>query len=324
MIYLSNRDGNGKTSEEGHYRLQTRMLKGFNLFVDDLKVVQNNPLAMNVKVSVGDYRIETGAYAYTGWLDAEETITIPTANTSNPRIDTIVLYVDKSATTNPNPPNNPNIAKLVVVSGVAAATPTAPNSTAIQTAVGALNPYYALANVTVAANATQITTANITDLRVPIGIQNQVLQASDIAGAILPIVYPIGSIYINATNAANPATYLGFGTWVAYASGRMILGAGTSDATYAAGSTGGASTVTLTTAQIPSHTHPNRWQVFFPSGTGSLAINDRGGDGVMVTDNAAGGEFYGSNFPIANSAGGGGAHTNMPPYITAYAWQRTA
>jgi len=323
MIYLSNRDGNGKTSEEGHYRLQTRMLKGFSLLPDDLKVIENSPVAMNVKVSIGDYRIESGTYAYTGWVSSEQIIIIPTANTANPRIDSIVIYVDKSATSNPAPPNNPNITKIIVVSGVASAVPIASTSTEIQTAVGAANPYYILATISVGVNVNTISNANIVDLRTSIGLQDQVLKSSAIASVILPIVYPIGSIYFNATNANNPETILGFGTWVAYAQGRMVLGAGTSDATYAAGATGGASTVTLSTAEMPSHTHANRWQVFFPSGTGSLAINDRGGDGIMVTDNAAGGEFLAGNPPASNAAGGGASHNNMPPYITTYAWRRT-
>ena len=46
--------------------------------------------------------------------------------------------------------------------------------------------------------------------------------SAGVAGA-----YPVGSIYMNASNATNPATLLGFGTWTALAPGRMLLGAGT-------------------------------------------------------------------------------------------------
>ena len=44
-------------------------------------------------------------------------------------------------------------------------------------------------------------------------------------------LYPIGSIYANATDNTNPGTLLGFGTWSAFGQSRMMLGAGT--ATYA-------------------------------------------------------------------------------------------
>jgi hypothetical protein len=38
--------------------------------------------------------------------------------------------------------------------------------------------------------------------------------------------YPVGSIYM-ATVSTNPATLLGFGTWIAYGAGRVLVGAGT-------------------------------------------------------------------------------------------------
>ena len=41
--------------------------------------------------------------------------------------------------------------------------------------------------------------------------------------ATISNAYPVGSIYINATNATNPGTLLGFGTWVAFATGRLLV-----------------------------------------------------------------------------------------------------
>ena len=61
--------------------------------------------------------------------------------------------------------------------------------------------------------------------------------------------FPIGYIYLSVSNV-NPSTYFG-GTWEQIKD-VFLLSAGT---TYTAGNTGGASTVTLTTSQIPSHTH---------------------------------------------------------------------
>lgn len=63
-------------------------------------------------------------------------------------------------------------------------------------------------------------------------------------------VYPVGSIYMS-TVSTNPATLFGFGTWEQI-QGRFLLGVSGS---YAVGTTGGAETVTLTTAQLPSHNH---------------------------------------------------------------------
>lgn len=63
------------------------------------------------------------------------------------------------------------------------------------------------------------------------------------------IIYPVGSIYMTAANT-NPGTLFG-GTWTKI-QGRFLLG---QDSTHAAGTTGGASTVTLTAQNMPAHNH---------------------------------------------------------------------
>ena len=35
-------------------------------------------------------------------------------------------------------------------------------------------------------------------------------------------LYPVGSVYINASNGTNPATLLGFGTWERFGEGRVL------------------------------------------------------------------------------------------------------
>ena len=42
--------------------------------------------------------------------------------------------------------------------------------------------------------------------------------------ATLANIYPVGSIYMNASDSTNPATLLGFGTWVAFGAGRVPVG----------------------------------------------------------------------------------------------------
>ena len=65
-------------------------------------------------------------------------------------------------------------------------------------------------------------------------------------------IYPVGSIYINATNNTNPATLLGFGTWVAFGAGKVPVGIDSSDTDFdVAEETGGAKTHTLTESEIP-------------------------------------------------------------------------
>jgi hypothetical protein len=81
-------------------------------------------------------------------------------------------------------------------------------------------------------------------------------------------LYPVGSIYTNASNNTNPGTLLGFGTWTAFGAGRMPVGYDSTNALFStAESTGGsydAVVVTHTHAPIvtdPGHTHTwDAWQ----------------------------------------------------------------
>jgi hypothetical protein len=105
-------------------------------------------------------------YPYCIWLDAATNVTVTTADGSNPRIDLIVAYVDLSVVSSASS-NNPNAWSLLCVAGTPAGSPAVPNAAAIQAALpNSSYPYIVLARVAVAAGATTITNANITDVRV--------------------------------------------------------------------------------------------------------------------------------------------------------------
>lgn len=124
-------------------------------------------------------------------------------------------------------------------------------------------------------------------------------------------VYPVGSIYINASVSTNPSTLLGFGTWTAFGSGRVLVGVDTSQTEFdTLGETGGAKTHTLTINEMPSHFHGTT----FTQTTGGIAI----GSSVGKNKNDSG---VGDN---TTSTGSGQAHNNLQPYITVYMWRRTA
>ena len=135
------------------------------------------------------------------------------------------------------------------------------------------------------------------------------------AATINNLVYPVGSIYINATVATNPATLLGVGTWVAYGEGRVPVGKAGSGTFDTLGATGGAETHTLTLNEIPSHNHNNGSYQYLLLSNGSATIAD--------TDSTSGEPNLASQGAIA-AAGGGAAHNNLQPYITVYMWKRTA
>jgi len=132
------------------------------------------------------------------------------------------------------------------------------------------------------------------------------------AATINALVYPVGSIYFNAAVATNPNTLLGFGTWEAYGGGRVPVGVHSSGTFDGLNETGGAETHTLSTAEMPSHTH----SVTFPRS------NTSGGGGPVHPCMSLG--DGGAVSATVSSTGSGDAHNNLQPYITVYMWKRTA
>jgi hypothetical protein len=120
---------------------------------------------MNVVVNQGRAVVPKadGTMAYPVWLHtADEEVAIASNGSGNPRIDAIVLYIDTAETPDAEVTN---VAKIARVAGTPNASPTAPDDSAIQTAVGASNPFIVLAEVRVNSGATEIANDKITDVR---------------------------------------------------------------------------------------------------------------------------------------------------------------
>lgn len=97
-------------------------------------------------------------------------LAIGTPDASNPRIDLVVVYVDNSVSLPSGTPSAGNldgkgVAKAKIVPGTPAATPAAPNATAIQASVGAGNPYTVVAQVRVDPGVSVIGSNKLTDVR---------------------------------------------------------------------------------------------------------------------------------------------------------------
>jgi hypothetical protein len=150
--------------------------------------------------------------------------------------------------------------------------------------------------------------------------------------AALQALHPVGSIYINATNATNPATLFGFGTWTAFGAGRVPVGFNAADSLFdTAEETGGSKD-----AIVVNHTHTGSTSsnttgisADTPSGAGNggevrvaqrtLAITHSSNGGpVNIYDGGHAHSF------TTNSAGSSGTNANLQPYITVYMWKRTA
>ncbi len=151
---------------------------------------------MNVTVSTGNGLISTGSgFARRIATDATNTVAITAASSTNPRIDSIVAYIDNGVTPTQTVLNNTNgILKFAAVAGSPNSTPVAPSSATVQTAVGAGNPYMVLYNVTVPKNATSLTTATFTDMR---NVAN-IVSASDLANSSITTAKLASSAVTNA------------------------------------------------------------------------------------------------------------------------------
>ena len=176
--------------------------------------------------------------------------------------------------------------------------------------------------------------------------------------AALSAVYPVGSIYINASSASNPSTLLGFGTWEAFGAGRVMVGLNASDADFdTAEETGGAKTVSaagsisgtvggtsLTAAQMPKHHHryvtgalsggsyPNSPQenqnANFFGGTpddAAYEYNTYSVGGDAASGSTGTGTSNGDSHTHSFSGSVTGSATSVvQPYIVVRMWKRTA
>ena len=150
-------------------------------------------------------------------------------------------------------------------------------------------------------------------------------------GTSLSTIYPIGTIY-TSTVSTNPATLFGFGTWVAFGAGRVLLGDGGG---YSAGATGGsADAITVshthtasTSITDPGHTHFTTWNNIndFIQGSQSPGAeqspDDIQGTFNINTNSVTTGITAATSITSAGSSGTG---ANLQPYIVVYMWNRTA
>lgn len=161
-------------------------------------------------------------------------------------------------------------------------------------------------------NSTQIATTAYSDAGIATAI-----------AAAKAALYPVGSIYINATNSTNPGTLLGFGTWAAFGAGRVPVGFDSGNALFdTAEETGGSADAVVVshthtaTVTDPGHSHnlPIQNDFGYPAGSGGA----RQGTGAISSSATTG-------ISVTNSTTGvSGTNANYQPYITVYMWKRTA
>jgi hypothetical protein len=165
-----------------------------------LAVSPNSPVGMSVRVASGWAAIvgttTTNMGVYTIFNDATDTLTITTADPTNPRIDLVCATVRDAFYSGAN-----NDVIFQVIAGTPAGSPVAPSLPANSVS---------LATIAVGAAVTQINAGNITDTRVDAGTNLSGDISAVVAGAGLSGGGSSGSVTLNtsiATNAQTGTTY---------------------------------------------------------------------------------------------------------------------
>ena len=155
-------------------RLTTQALWATTGIIKDtsLAVTQNSPAGMSVRVASGWAAIvgttQANMGTYVGYNDDTVVLGLTTADPTNPRIDRVCMTVNDAYYT-----GSLNNVVLQVVAGTPAGSPSAPATPANS---------ISLATIAVAAGATAITTANITDTRVL--VTTNIPESGDISAVV--------------------------------------------------------------------------------------------------------------------------------------------
>jgi len=209
----------------------------------------------------------------------------------------------------------------------------------------------ATVSTTIASGATGTTQASSTN--------NTTIATTAFVQAVVQALHPVGSIY-TSTSATNPGTSFGFGTWVAFGAGRVMIGNGGG---YTAGATGGSADAVvvshthgggITSVQNIDHSHTFAATTGVES-QGHVHPNDQGNFGVVGPLGSFGGLEEGAGQPNYNltnmgvpnvnhthdvsgttsgqnqghyhsipTEGVSGTNANLQPYVVVYMWNRTA
>lgn len=159
-----------------------------------------------------------------------------------------------------------------------------------------------------------------------VGTDTTQIATAALVTAAMQALYPVGSVYTNASVATNPGTLLGFGTWSAFAAGRVLVGFNASNALFdTAEETGGSADAIVVshthtaTVTDPGHAHTIEQSTGQADPKTDKVVGTRNAGAALSTSTAT------TGISVSNSTtGSSGTNANYQPYITVYMWKRTA
>ena len=160
---------------------------------------------------------------------------------------------------------------------------------------------------------------------------------SDLLTTVLGGIYPVDGL-LTTTKVGDPGTAdyffngITFGTWEAYAEGRVLVGIDSTDSSFdTIGETGGIDSFTLSNSQMH---HNHQWH---DNASGSndhrIELTDKNASSNSFNSAGAPVEFpnasslssnYYTNINRTAVTGSRSAVNNLQPYIVTYIWKRTA
>jgi hypothetical protein len=235
-----------------------------------LAVSQATVPAMAVQVAagwgavVGNYTTNMGVYQF--YNDAAAQLTVTTANPSNPRIDRVVATIEDAYYT-----GSSNTVSFQVIAGTPAGSPVAP-----ATPTNSIS----LATIAVAAGATSITNANITDTRVNVTTNLPVGDITEVqASEGLTVTSGTGPI----PNVKTDGTIIYGYTTTATAGGTTTLTVSSSPRQFFTGTLNQTIVLPVTSTLVLGETYKIR-----NASTGTLTVNSSGGNLVASVPAGAG------------------------------------
>lgn len=143
------------------------------------------------------------------------------------------------------------------------------------------------------------------------------IPAERLKSALLDLIFPVGSIYMNYANSSSPASTLG-GSWKRIYN-KFLIGAGSS---YKIGSEGGEVSHLLTVNEMPPHSHNIVNSKNSKTGSAYMPIQVSSSAWGLVSQNGTG--WIAQDTGYIAETGGNSPHNNMPPYRAVWMWRRTA